>query len=318
MALRISTGPHLRTETTTQGIMLHVIIALMPTAIAGVYLFGIRVAGILISSVASAVLTEFLWQKLTKKPVRIHDLSCVVTGLILGLNMPSTVSWWIPAFGSAIAILIAKQFFGGLGHNFINPAMFGRAVLLASWPVAMTGSAMPHRFFGKTSANLPADAVTSATVLPSLNATGSTDYSLQDLLLGNMPGAIGEVCKVAILIGFVYLLITGVITWHIPVCFAGSAVLMGWLLGVSPMATLLSGGLLFGAVFMATDYVTNPMLRTGEIIFGILGGALVAIIRKFGAYPEGVTYAILLMNIATPLIDRCTRRKIYGEVKQHA
>ena len=313
MNLRISTGPHVVARESTQTLMLDVIIALIPTTAAGIYLFGIRAAWVLAVAVVSALLSEYLWQKLAKKPVRISDLSAVVTGLILGLNMPPQIPLWVPAIGSFIAVILVKQLFGGIGHNFMNPALLARGVLLVSWPAAMTVFTLPVRVLGNTAVEASADAVSAATALIRPSA-----YTTYDLLMGNIPGAIGEVCKLAILIGFLYMLFVGTVSWHIPVCFVGAVALLTWVLGGDPLAAVLSGGVLFGAVFMATDYVTNPMLNIGHIIFGIGCGVVVVVIRKFGNYPEGVTFAILIMNILTPLIDRWTSRRVYGMVKKHA
>jgi Na+-translocating ferredoxin:NAD+ oxidoreductase subunit D len=316
MTLRISTGPHILHKEDTRSIMTDVLIALAPTAAAGIYLFGLRAAWVLAVACASAVISEYAWQKLARQPVRVNDMSAMVTGLILGLNLPSSVPLWLPAIGSALAIIIVKQLFGGIGHNFLNPAILARAVLLTSWPVRMAAYYPPSSLIA-SSAKV-ADAVTSATtILPTLNSSGNSP-AVMDLLLGNMPGTIGEVCKVAILIGLGYMLISKTITWHIPVLFVGTAALMTWILGGNPLASMLSGGILFGAVFMATDYVTSPMLRRGQCVFAVGCGLITVIIRKFGSYPEGVTYAILLMNILTPMIDKYMRRRIYGEVKKHA
>lgn len=313
MNLHISTGPHIRTRESTRGLMLDVLIALLPTTAAGIYLFGLRAAWVLAVSIASAVVAEYVWQKLMKRPVRVNDLSAVVTGLILGLNLPASVPLWMPAIGSVFAIIIVKQLFGGIGHNFLNPALTARAVLLTSWPAHMATAILPARLLGVSSAASSVDAMTSATPLAQPG-----NWSQMDLFLGNIPGAIGEVCKAAILLGFLYLVLMRVISWNIPVIFMGTVALLTWALGGDPLTALLSGGVLFGAVFMATDYVTNPMLRRGEALFALGCGALVVIIRKFGNYPEGVTYAILIMNILTPLIDRSMKRTIYGEVKKNA
>jgi len=259
---------------------------------------------------ATAVLCEFLWQKIAKQPVRINDFSALVTGLILGLNLPSTAPWWMAMIGSAFAILIVKQLFGGLGDNFLNPALAARAVLLASWPVHMTASA----YVNPTYFQAGVDAVATATPLSSKSA------SIVQLLLGQVPGTIGEVCKAAILAGFLFLVITGTISWRIPVIMTGSVFLFTLLIGgVTPEAALiatLSGGVLFGAVFMATDYVTSPITPWGQVIYACGAGLIIVLIRQFGSYPEGVTYGILLMNIATPLIDRFLPRKIYGYKKE--
>ena len=314
MSLRLSTGPHLLHKESTQTLMLDVIIALVPTTAAGIYLFGSKAAWVLAVAVVSAVLCEYLFQKLSKRPVRVMDLSAVVTGLILGLNLPAEAPLWLPAIGSAIAVILVKELFGGIGHNFMNPALLARGILLASWPARMSVYFMPVRVLGSTSV-VPAgaDAVSAATAL--IRPQG---YEVYDLLMGNIPGTIGEVCKIAILIGFLYMLFVGTIKWHIPVIFVGTVALFTWLIGGDLLKAVLSGGLLFGAVFMATDYVTNPMLRIGQVIFAVGCGVLVSVIRMSGSYPEGVTYAILLRNILTPLIDRLTSRRVYGTVKQHA
>lgn len=313
MNLRLSTGPHLLCRESTRTLMLDVLIALVPTAAAGIYLFGTKAAWVLAVAVISAVLCEYAWQKLMKQPVRVSDLSAVVTGLILGLNLPAQAPLWLPAIGSAIAVLLVKQLFGGLGHNFMNPALLARGILLASWPARMSVFYLPVRVLGSTSVLPSPDAMSAATAL--IRPSG---YATYDLLIGNIPGSIGEVCKIAILVGFLYMLFVGTVTWHIPVVFVGTTALLTWALGGDPLAAVLSGGLLFGAVFMATDYVTNPMLRVGQVIFAAGCGLIVTVIRQYGSYPEGVTYAILLMNILTPLIDRLTSRRVYGMVKKHA
>lgn len=314
MGLRLSYGPQIHARDNTRIIMQDVLIALLPTTAAGIYLFGVRAAMVLAICTATAILSELLWQKLAKQPVRINDLSAAVTGLLLGLNLPVSAPWWLCVVGSAFAILIIKQLFGGVGQNFLNPALAARAVLLTSWPARMTTFELPERLitiFGDSAAQF-GDAVTSATPL----ATGKG--AMMDLFVGNIPGSIGEVCKIAILLGFVYLVVRRVIGWHIPVIFCGTVMLMSWMLGKDPVTSVLTGGVLLGAVFMATDYVTGPMLRRGQCLFALGCGVIVVIIREFGAYPEGVTYAILLMNIATPLIDKYMKRRVYGEVKAHA
>lgn len=313
MKLFISTAPHIRCKDNTAAIMRDVIIALFPTTAAGIYLFGLNAALIVAISTLSAVAAEWIWQKLAKQPVRISDLSAAVTGLILGLNLPPSAPWWLAVIGSFIAIILVKQMFGGIGGNFMNPAMLARAVLLASWPVRMTAYTLPTYWSG-------ADVVSSATVL------GGYEAGIQEMFLGNIPGSIGEVCKAAILIGFAYLLIKKVVSWRIPVIFMAVAALCCWAFGSAgkgaftgdPLFALLSGGVMFGAVFMATDYTTSPMTAPGQVVFAAGCGLMVAIIRRFGAYPEGVTYAILLMNILTPLIDKYIKPKVYGRVKANA
>lgn len=294
MSLILSSAPHIRTKNSTQRLMLNVIISLLPCVAAGIYFFGMQAAIVLAVAVVSAVAAELVWQKLARQTVRINDLSAVVTGLLLGLCITPKAPWWMVMIGSFFAIIVVKQLFGGIGDNFLNPALTARAVLLASWPALMTTHCAAF------------DATTSATPL----MTGESSYLA--LLLGNVPGAIGETCKVAILLGFVYLLVTKTIRWEIPVFTVGAAALLSWALGMDPLTTVLSGGLLFGAVYMATDYVTSPLNRWAQIVYAIGIGVIIVIIRKFGSYPEGVTYAILLMNIASPLLDRIMPQKIYG------
>ena len=309
MSLRISTAPHVHNPVTTQRLMQYVLIALLPAAAVGVYAFGLSALLVLAISCVTAVLSELIWQKIAKQPVRISDCSALVTGLILGLNLPSTAPWWMVMIGSAFAIIIVKQLFGGLGDNFLNPALAARAVLLASWPVHMTASAYVNPTFFQAGM----DAVTTATPL------ASKSYSLMELFLGQIPGTIGEISKLAILAGLLILLFTGTVSWRIPVLMTGSVFVCTWLIGgVTPEAALaatLSGGVLFGAVFMATDYVTSPITPWGQVIYALGIGLIIALIRQFGSYPEGVTYGILLMNIVTPLIDRIPR-KIYGYQKE--
>ena len=303
MNLRISTAPPIHHPVTTQRLMIYVLLALLPTTAVGIYAFGLPALMLLAISCVTAVLSEFLWQKIAKKRVLISDCSALVTGLILGLNLPANAPWWLAVIGSAFAVLLVKQLFGGLGDNFLNPAMAARAVLLASWPVHMTSFVLPTFFSG-------ADAVTGATPLATKSA------QLMDLFMGNIPGTIGEVSKVAILLGLLILLFTRTITWHIPFTMVASVFVFSWLFGADPVYAILSGGVLFGAVFMATDYVTNPMTASGKMIYAAGIGLIIAVIRQFGAYPEGVTYGILLMNIATPLIDRFLPQKIYGRQKE--
>lgn len=306
MTLRLSTAPHIRSAETTGRLMGNVAIALVPCAIAGVYYFGLSALIVLLVSTLSAVLFEYLFQVIAKKPVRVMDLSALVTGLILGLNLPPTAPWWLAMVGAFFAIVVVKQLFGGIGSNFMNPALTARAVLLASWPVRMTAFVLPTCWQA-------VDAVSSPTPL----ATGSAD--LWNLFVGNIPGSIGEVSKVMILLGLVYLLLTQTVSWRIPVTMVLTTFVMSWIFGGTAegaLKAILSGGLLFGAVFMATDYVTCPMTGKGQLIYAVGCGLIVAVIRAFGGYPEGVTYGILLMNIATPLIDKFVRPRVYGHVKE--
>lgn len=301
--LTVSLSPHVRSGATTRRIMLDVCLALLPAVIFAVYWFGFGVLLTVLLSVASAILSEFLMEKALRRPVTIDDGSAAVTGLLLALTLPAGTPWYVPVLGSVFAICIAKQVFGGLGDNFVNPALAGRAFLLASFPAAMT------------TYPLVADAVTSATPLSSEFA-GSVDY-LQ-AFIGRIGGCIGEVSTLALLIGAAYLLIRRVIDWRIPLSYLGTMALLTVIGGGNVLDSVLLGGTVLGACFMATDYVTSPVTSWGRVIYGVGIGIINYTIRRWGAYPEGTTYAILLMNIAAPLIERFTRPRKYGEVKRHA
>ena len=245
-------------------------------------------------------------QKVFKKEVTIKDLSAVVTGILLAFNLPSGVAWYIPIFGSVFAIVIVKQLFGGIGHNFMNPALAGRAALVSSWPAAMTTFIAPRAI----------DATTAATPL-ALMESGGTLPSVMDMFMGNIPGSLGETSALLLLIGAAYLLYKGVIDLKIPVIYIGTTVAMLFVLGVEPgllIYHVLGGGLILGAFFMATDYASVPVSSNGKIIFAVGAGLLTAIIRIKGGYPEGVSYSILLMNVATPVIERYTAPKLFGRV----
>ena len=292
--LSVASSPHASSPVGTKNLMRDVLIALIPALAMGIYVFGPRALTMTLVSVVFCEIFEWLYCKIMHKPIPCGDLSAAITGVLLVFVCPVTLPYWTIIIGDAFAIIVVKQLFGGIGDNFLNPALTARAVLLASWPALMTTHCTPF------------DAVTSATPL----MTG--EASTMQLLLGDVPGAIGETCKVAILLGFVYLLVTQTIRWEIPVFTVAAAALLSWALGLDTLTTVLSGGLLFGAVYMATDYVTSPLNRWAQIVYAIGIGVIVVIIRKFGAYPEGVTYAILLMNIAAPLLDRVMPQKIYG------
>lgn len=304
MTLRLSTAPHIRSGVTTASLMRNVLISLIPCVIVGIYNFGWDAVAVIGVSMGTAIISEYLFQIIAKRRVQVGDLSCLVTGLLLALTLPSTAPWWMVLIGSAFAIVLVKELFGGIGSNFMNPALTARAVLLASWPVLMT------KFVTPTYWQEGVDAVTTATPLAAGNA------SIMQLLTGAVGGSIGEVSKIAILIGFIFLLVTGTISWRIPVCMVGAAAAMAWILKIDPLLTVLEGGLLFGAVFMATDYTTSPMTAGAQCIYACVCGILVVIIRKFGSYPEGVTYAILFMNIVTPLLDKYFRHRVYGHGKE--
>ena len=303
--LVVSSSPHVHAELTTQKIMMWVLIALAPSGVMGVWYYGLRALAIMIVCVASCVLSEYAWQKLTHRPVTIGDLSAAVTGLMLAFNLPVSIPLWMSAVGGAFAIIVVKQFYGGLGCNIVNPALAGRAMMLASWPVAMTTWTL--------------DGVTTATPLALIKA-GQLDQlpSLTHMLVGYMGGSLGETCKLALLIGFAILLWKKIITWHVPVIYIITVSALCTLFGRgAPMADMLAGGLFLGAIFMATDYATSPITLKGKVIYALGCGALTAVIRTWGGYPEGFTYAILVMNLTVPLIDRATKPRIFGEVKKH-
>lgn len=295
--LVVSASPHIRSNQTTQSIMLDVIIAMIPMLIAAVYIFGTRSLILTAVTVAACVISELLIQKLMKKPVRIGDLSAVVTGMLLAFNMPHTFPFWMAAFGGVFAIVVVKELFGGIGNNFMNPALAARAVLLSSWPAEMG-------HFGAT-----ADAVSAATPL------SGKPFPLMDLFLGNIPGVMGEVSKAAILIGAAYLLLKGVIKIKMPAIYIGTCAVLFLLFGYDledTLMQLLSGGLILGAFFMLTDYSSSPTTDMAQTVYAFGAGFLTVIIRQFGGYPEGVSYAILLMNACAPLFDKLLRQKTFG------
>ena len=305
--LKVSAPPHISTKDDVSTIMYDVILALMPAMIAGAYLFGYRAIIIVLISVLSSVAFEILWNKALNKQPSTNDLTAVVSGILLGFNMPVTVPLWMPVVGSFFMIIIVKMCFGGLGHNFMNPALAGRAFLMASWPAAMTRFVAP---FSRLDIVDVTDAITSATPL---SPEFAGNVSAWNLFLGNVGGCIGETSALALLIGGAYLLIRRIITWRIPVCYLATVAVLSALCGADVSVQLLSGGLMLGAIFMATDYTTSPVTPLGQIIYAIGCGVLTCVIRFAGGYPEGVSYSILLMNIATPLIDKLTPPKIYGK-----
>ncbi len=303
--LTVASSPHIKRPDTTRGIMSDVVIALAPAATYGCILFGLRALAVLITSVSVAVLCEFLWNKALKKPNTIKDMSAVVTGLLLGMNLPPTLPFWQAAIGSVAAIIVVKQMFGGLGHNFANPAIAARIILLVSFPASMT------RFTEPVS-----DAVTSATPL-----AGTADtLSFKTLFFGMHAGSIGETSAFLLIVGGLYLVIRRVITPIIPVCFIGTVALLSLISGESVMLSVFGGGLILGAVFMATDYTTSPTTPLGKAVFAVGCGIITFVIRKFGSLPEGVSYSILLMNILVPHINRFTLSKPFGfeKVKEAA
>ena len=300
----VSSSPHLRSSSTTTKIMLDVIIALIPASIASVVFFGWRALMLIGVCIASCVLCEYISRKVMKRDTTIGDLSAVVTGLLLALNLPPSLNPLIAIFGSIVAIVVVKQMFGGLGMNFVNPALAARIVLLVSFPNAMMTwtNAFAKDF----------DAVASATPL----VAQSGDYSYVQLLLGAHGGSLGETCAIALILGGVYLVIRKVISPIIPCVYVLSAGFMALIVGQDPLYQILSGGLLLGAIFMATDYVTSPITKWGKVIYAVGCGVLTILLRTYSNMPEGASFSILLMNILVPLIEMATTPKPFGFVKQ--
>ena len=303
----VSGTPHVRSKESIQSIMRDVIIALVPATAAGIYYFGLRALILIVAAIISAVFFEWLYEKITKKPVTINDLSAVVTGLLLAMNLPASAPVWVAIVGSAFAIIFAKQLFGGLGQNFINPALAGRAFLLASYPTEMTTWVVPN--------GLAADAATYATPLAQLK-NGALDASLKQLVMGQVGGTIGETCAIALIIGGIYLLYKHVISWKIPVIYIATVFILFAVIGRHgmrmPLQEIFAGGVMLGGIFMATDYASSPVTPKGQVIFAVGAGLLTYLIRTFGGYPEGVSYSILIMNCCVPLIERFTEPTIFG------
>jgi len=307
--LIVNISPHLHKDESVSKIMWMVVISLIPAGIAGVIIFGLEALQVILLGVVSALVAECVIQLLTKKKLTVLDGSAFLTGLLLAYNLPPKVPFWIPIVGSLFAISIGKQVFGGLGQNIFNPALVGRVFLMASWPKYMTAFTKPLSY----------DAVASATPLAALKEGKILEHvSNWNLFWGIRGGCIGEVCIFALLLGALFLFIKGYISWHIPITYTIVVGLFTYIFGSKGLFSgdwlfhILSGGLILGAFFMATDYVTSPLTRCGQIIFGVGCGLITAIIRIWGGYPEGVSYAILMMNAATPIIDRYTKNRIYG------
>jgi len=307
--LLVSGSPHIHKQASISRIMWMVVISLIPAGIAGIIIFGWDALWVTAVSVIAAVLTELIFGILTKKKVTVFDGSAVITGILLAFNLPSGVPLWLPIVGAIFSIAIGKQVFGGIGQNIFNPALVGRVFLMASWPKYMTTFTRPFSY----------DAITSATPLALLKEGKALEHvSYLNLFLGNHGGCIGEVCILALLIGAAILLIKGYISWHIPVTYIFTTAVFAYIFGGDKLFAgdwlfhILSGGLILGAFFMATDYVATPLTAKGQLIFGVGCGLLTAVIRLWGGYPEGVSYAILMMNAATPFIDRYTKCRIYG------
>ena len=304
--LHLSFSPHIHCGRSTSSIMRDVLIALAPAAIAGTVIFGLRSLLVIAVCVGSAVLFEALFNLLTKKDQTIGDLSAAVTGLLLALNVPANTPVWQCVVGTLFAIIMVKCLFGGIGHNLVNPAITARVFMLVA-------------FSNLAKAAFPTIVDTNASATPLVEIAAGNTPGLTDLLLGTTGGAIGETCAVALLIGFVYLLVRRVITWQLPVTFVGTVFVLSFLMegfdAMQALSLILSGGLLIGAIFMATDYVTSPPTAWGKVVFGFGAGLLTFLIRYFGVYPEGVSFAILFMNILTPYIEKLTARKVVGGTK---
>jgi Na+-translocating ferredoxin:NAD+ oxidoreductase subunit D len=322
----VSVSPHVKSEETTSRIMWSVSTSLAPAVVMGAYFFGPRALFTIALCIAASVLCEYFFQKATGKKHTISDGSAFLTGLLLGMNLPPSVPFYIPVVGSFAAVVITKQLFGGLGYNIFNPALIGRAFLLISFPRLMTIWSEPSAAF------MGIDAQTTATPLGILKEEGqarlieifgNNTHLYSQLFIGNRAGSIGETSAIALLVGALFLFYRGYITWHIPISFLGTAGLIAWIFGSQgtlfagdPLLHLLSGGMMLGAFFMATDYVTSPSVKSGQIIFGAGCGLLTMLIRLKGGFPEGVMFAILIMNCFAPIIDRGFKSKTFGMQKK--
>ena len=297
--LNVSSSPHVRSSVTTQNLMLDVVIAMIPAAAFGVFHFGLHALLVMIVTVAACVASEYVYEKFMNKPITIMDMSAVVTGLILALNMPPEIPLWIPALGGVFAIIVVKQLYGGLGQNFMNPALAARCFLLISLALFMNDFSSPAIGF---------DSVSGATPLASMRAGGTVD--LAALITGQIPGTIGEVSAIALIIGGIYMIARKVISPRIPLIYIGTTAVFIFLFGGFDinytLCQVFAGGLIFGAFFMATDYVTSPITPKGQVVYGVVLGVLTGIFRLWGASPEGVSYAIILSNLLVPMIEKVT------------
>ena len=322
--LIVSSSPHVRTNKDTSYIMKQVVIALLPATLAALFFFRLSALNVIFFCVTGSVGAEFLCQKISKQESTIGDFSAVVTGLLLAFNVPASLTWWMCLLGAAFAIIVVKMVFGGIGNNFVNPALAARAFLLASFPVAMT-------LWTRTGVNWVSsgniDAYTTATPLSFLKAGSNGVSSLADsgisisnMLIGNIGGCIGETSAVLIILGGLYLMYKGIINYVIPTFYICTVAILMFILGgfnfTFVIYELLAGGLMLGAFFMLTDYTTSPMTKKGQIIYAVLAGLITTVIRLYGGYPEGVSYSILPVNIMTPLIDKYTKTKVFGEVSK--
>ena len=322
--LIVSSSPHVRTNKDTSYIMKQVVIALLPATLAALFFFRLSALNVIFFCVTGSVGAEFLCQKISKQESTIGDFSAVVTGLLLAFNVPASLPWWMCLLGAAFAIIVVKMVFGGIGNNFVNPALAARAFLLASFPVAMT-------LWTRTGVNWVSsgniDAYTTATPLSFLKAGSNgvsyladSGISISNMLIGNIGGCIGETSAVLIILGGLYLMYKGIINYVIPTFYICTVAILMFILGgfnfTFVIYELLAGGLMLGAFFMLTDYTTSPMTKKGQIIYAVLAGLITTVIRLYGGYPEGVSYSILFVNIMTPLIDKYTKTKVFGEVSK--
>ena len=304
--LNVSSSPHVRSSVTTQNLMLDVVIAMIPAAAFGVFHFGFHALLVMIVTVAACVASEYVYEKFMNKPITIADMSAVVTGMILALNMPPEIPLWIPALGGVFAIIVVKQLYGGLGQNFMNPALAARCFLLISLALFMNDFSSPAIGF---------DSVSGATPLAAMRAGNTVD--LAALITGQIPGTIGEVSAIALIIGGIYMIARKVISPKIPLIYIGTTAVFVFLFGGFDinytLCQVFAGGLIFGAFFMATDYVTSPITPNGQIVYGVVLGVLTGIFRLWGASPEGVSYAIILSNLLVPMIEKVTLPKAFGK-----
>ena len=310
--LHISSTPHIHQKgASTSRVMLDVVIAMLPAAVAGIIIFGLRALWVILTCVASAVLAELLFNLCIHKKQTVGDFSAVVTGLLLALNLRADIPLWQCVVGSVFAIVVVKCFFGGIGKNIVNPAIAARVFMLLTFASTVAGGAAP----------IKAELTSSATPLVTLNqgADAAASIKVIDLFIGNHSGAIGETCAIALIIGFIYLVARKVIKWYVPASFAATVFVCYFLFGgfnaTFALQHVLAGGLLLGAIFMATDYVTTPITGKGRVFFCVGAGLLTFAIRQFGGYPEGVSIAILTMNLLTPFISDWTKKKTLGGVK---
>lgn len=312
--LTVSSTPHILSKNTTSRIMTHVVIALLPATLGALYFFRLQAAVIIFLSIATAILSEWGIQKIRKQPITINDMSAVVTGLLLGLNLSASVPWWIPVIGSAFAVIVVKQIFGGIGQNFMNPALAARIMLTISWTSRMTNWISPG-----------VDAISTATPLSyvkGLNIIPENAPRIFDMFIGNIGGSLGETSALLLIIGGLYLVFKGIISYKIPLVFiatvAGFTLIYGGFDIAFMSYHIFSGGLMIGAIFMATDYSSTPITMKGRIIFALGCGIITSFIRLYGAFPEGVGFSILLMNMSAPLIEKYTRPRVFGGGKQNA